>query len=208
MKWNERAIARLLATEFFQRKYLVMVPNCNWTGHECDVLAVTENLRIVDVEIKISRSDLKADAKKDKWWERRLVAWGHEERKFSPDGRLISVRQPPVYSENQREHPPRVWKHYYCLPREIWKDELLAAMPSKASGVLLVYERNGRLFYDVKRRATSNKDADRIKPEEAVNLARLASLRMWDAYSQADQAQAESRHWYQQVRSLTGDAAA
>lgn len=194
--WNERAIARLLATEFFQRKYLVMVPNCNWTGHECDVLAVTENLRIIDIEIKISRSDLKADAKKDKWWIRH---WGH----WNPAAGAYTSPPP-----TPRTHPRKVWKHYYCLPRDIWKDELLDSMPSKASGVLLVYENRGRLFYEVKRRATPDKNADRIKPEDAVNLARLASLRMWDAYHQADQAQAESSRWYQQVRAMTGDVLA
>lgn len=50
--WNERKIATLLATRFFNNKYLVVVPNCNWTGYECDLLAVTENLRIIDIEIK------------------------------------------------------------------------------------------------------------------------------------------------------------
>ena len=43
---------------------LVMVPNCYWTGDECDLLVVRNDLRLVDVEVKISRSDLKADAGK------------------------------------------------------------------------------------------------------------------------------------------------
>lgn len=62
MKWTEKTIARALAQQTFNRKYLVVVPNCNWTGYEADILAVTENLRLIDVEIKISRADLKADA--------------------------------------------------------------------------------------------------------------------------------------------------
>lgn len=75
MTWSEHAIARALVRQTFNRKYLVVVPNCNWTGHECDLLVVTENLRIIDVEIKISRADLKADAKKEKWWHREHLGY-------------------------------------------------------------------------------------------------------------------------------------
>ncbi len=38
-------------------KYLVAVQNCNWRDHECDLLMVTGNPRIIDVEIKISQSE-------------------------------------------------------------------------------------------------------------------------------------------------------
>ena len=66
LTWNEHTIARAVATQTLAKKCVVLINNCNWTGHECDVLAVTTDLRIVDVEIKISRPDLKADARKDK----------------------------------------------------------------------------------------------------------------------------------------------
>src|SRR5690606_35854304 len=48
VKWSEQTIARALAQQTFNRKYLVVVPNCNWTGYEADILAVTENLRLID----------------------------------------------------------------------------------------------------------------------------------------------------------------
>ena len=64
--WSEQLIARTLARQTFEKKNLVIVPNCNWTGNECDLLVVTPDLRIIDVEVKISRSDLKADTKKNK----------------------------------------------------------------------------------------------------------------------------------------------
>ena len=76
MEWSERLIARELAVGLFARR-LVVVDNCIWTGHECDLLCVTTDLRIVDVEIKISRSDLKADAKKDKWFRRTFMGAVH-----------------------------------------------------------------------------------------------------------------------------------
>src|SRR5690606_27073605 len=126
MKWSEKRIARELAIQFFNRKHLVVVPNCNWTGYEADVLAVTTDLRLIDVEIKISRADLKADAKKDKWWHRHSFMLGED---------------PPA--PDARSHPPKVWKHYYLLPFEIWTQGLEESLPSEASGILFIYDWRG-----------------------------------------------------------------
>lgn len=63
-KWSERKIASFISTIFFKRDYLCVIDNCQFTGHECDMLGVTKDLRLIDIEIKISRSDLKADIKK------------------------------------------------------------------------------------------------------------------------------------------------
>lgn len=170
--WNERMIARAIGTQVLDRKCVVLVPNCSWTGHECDVLAVTKDLRVIDVEIKISRSDLKADAKKDKWWHR--LSW------------LRGEQRPP---DVRREWPPKVWKHYYAVPREIWDCSLLACLPSEASGVLLMTEQPGRaapVVASVFRRARPNKNPTTLSAEAVVDIARLANLRMWDAYAQLD----------------------
>ncbi|MDN8617844.1 hypothetical protein [Variovorax ginsengisoli] len=170
MKWTEHTIARAIALQTLARKCVVLVDNCNWTGHECDVLAVTTDLRIIDVEVKISRADLKADAKKEKWWERITSYQG---------------MGPPQL----RPHPRKVWKHYYALPAEIWDDSLLAFLPSPASGVLLL--RPGQnpdampVVVSCQRRATPNKDAARITAQSAIDIARLANLRMWESYHQA-----------------------
>lgn len=178
---NERSIARVLAVGFFARKYLVMVPNCNWTGHECDLLALDEKLRVIDIEVKISRADLKADADKDKWWHREFKGYGPVEEKHDARGRLISRHQPALYDKTLREWPPKAWKHYYCLPADIWSDDLLDALPSSRSGVILLeHDRHGGLRHNLKRRAQPNKDAKPVPPEQAVNIARLASLRMWE----------------------------
>jgi hypothetical protein len=164
MQWSEGAIARAIAQQTLARKCVVLVDNCQWTGHECDVLAVTTDLRIIDVEVKISRSDLKADAKKDKWWLR--AGWRNR-------------GEPPM----PREWPPKVWKHYYALPAEVWDDKLFARLPSEASGVLLMrVQRGGMVVADCVRRAKPNRDATKLTPEQAVDIARLANLRMWDAY--------------------------
>lgn len=77
-EWSEFKIARAISLQTLARKCVVLVDNCSWTGHECDVLGVTTDLRIIDVEVKISRSDLKVDAKKDKWWTRLTYAEAQE----------------------------------------------------------------------------------------------------------------------------------
>lgn len=193
--WNEGLIARAISQQTLARKCVVLVDRCNWTGHECDVLAVTADLRIIDVEIKISRSDLKADAKKEKWW-----------RYLSHDEKLAAgidqssrdwwnAKDPAVW-------PRKVWKHYYALPADIWTPELITCLPSSASGVLLLTDHKGMLGVRVERRATPNRDADRLKPEQVMDIARLANLRMWEAYKRAEDARCDSEHWRQRAREI------
>jgi hypothetical protein len=179
--WTEANIARALALQVFARKYLIMVPNCNWTGYECDLLAVAPDLRIVDIEVKISRSDLKADAKKDKWWCREVNGYTDWLDTYR-EGRLVSRRREPIYNSTLREWPPKVWKHYYALPLEIWKRELIDSLPSKSSGVILLRQHEGEIYASIERRATPNREAKAIEAADAIDLARLASLRMWNTY--------------------------
>jgi hypothetical protein len=160
--WTAAVIARHVATQTLAKKCVVLVDCCNWTGYECDVLAVTQDLRIIDIEVKISRADFKADAAKDKWWHR--MAW----REAGPP--------------HHRQWPPKVWKHYVAMPADVWRDNLLDFMPSAASGLLLLTDRNGRVEVRCERRSTPNRDAARISPAACIDIARLANLRMWDAY--------------------------
>ncbi|WP_431276249.1 hypothetical protein ACQ858_08345 [Variovorax ureilyticus] len=181
MKWSKGVIARLVARQTLASKCLLLVDRCNWTGNECDVLGVTQDLRIIDIEVKISRSDLKADAKKDKWWHRLSYAEAQER------GVDLWNHRDPV------QHPRRVWKHYYAMPAEIWKPELAACLPSTASGILLAREtRGGTLAVHCERRATPAKDAYRLKPEQVIDIARLANLRMWDAFKALESAEVTS----------------
>ncbi|WP_298016723.1 hypothetical protein [uncultured Castellaniella sp.] len=186
MKWTERTIAAALAQQTFNRKYLVVVPNCNWTGYEADILAVTENLRLIDVEIKISRADLRADARKDKWWRHENVGSPLRLEDFDASGRLVRRRHAYAQQFELRTWPRRVWKHYYALPAEIWTDDLLPALGSEASGVLLLSDTGHGLQIRCRRPAKPCRDAEKISPAAAVHVARLASLRMWDAYQKLD----------------------
>lgn len=180
MKWTEHSIARAISLQTLARKCVVLVDNCGWTGHECDVLGVTTDLRIIDIEVKIGRADLKADAKKDKWWHRQYGAW-------IPSERRQDITTTP------RLHPQKVWKHYYALPADIWKPELLECLPSPASGVLLLREQRNSstpIAVHCERRAIPNKDAARLKHEQVMDIARLANLRMWEAYKRREESQA------------------
>ena len=177
MLWNEFSIARSISLYTLSRKCLMLVDRCNWTGHECDVLGVTNDLRIIDVEIKISRSDLKADARKDKWWR---TWFAYDEHRAEP---------------SPRRWPPRVWKHYYALPADIWDDKLLAAMPSPMSGVLLLSGDPQKPVVRSIRRATPDRNADRIQPHQVMQIARLANLRMWDAYGKVQEAEAVADYY-------------
>lgn len=186
MIWNERSIARAISLQTLQRRCVLLIDNCNWTGHECDVLGVTLDLRIIDIEIKISRADLKADAKKEKWWHRAynwpfIAPYIQHHGAPAPDQRLL--------------HPIKVWKHYYAMPAEIWKPDLMDCLASPASGVLLLSQGNrywasGEPVINVRseRRAIPNKKADRLAPEQVMDIARLANLRMWESYQRADKA--------------------
>ena len=151
--WSEAVIGRELFHNFFKRQHLMVVNNCGWTGSECDLLVVTKKLHIIDVEIKISRSDFKADRLKDKW-------------RFSDGG-----------------VPRRVWKHYYVMPADIWTPDLLPHAGSPKSGVLLLSrDKWDRLQITSVRKAEANKAPYKLTPEQVLDLARLTSLRLWDAY--------------------------
>lgn len=180
MSWTEGTIGAALARNTF-KSHLVVVPNCTWTGHECDLLVVADCLRLIDVEVKISRADLKADARKDKWWRRAGgLSWRNGESR------------PP---DEHRDWPPHVWKHYYAMPRDIWKSDLLDCLGSSASGVIVIGtdKHPDKPIVEVMRRARPNRDAKPIEALSMQRIARLASLRMWDAFRDVERVRDDAR---------------
>lgn len=157
--YTEASIANQLVRSLFKNAVLA-IPNCSWTGSECDLLVVDKkSLRIIDVEIKISLADLKRDLAKDKWW---------VPRPWSRRRHAIPLR---------REWPAHVWKHYYVMPACVWDDKLIPELPL-ASGIITLDERHR---INVIRIAKPNSKATPISPADAIDLARLAGLRMWAA---------------------------
>jgi hypothetical protein len=165
--WSEAQVQRALVRSEVFKSQVLAVPCCSWTGHEADLLVIGKCLRLCDVEVKISRADLKADWKKEKWWHSR------------PWSRTLMA---PTGPRIRRDWPPKVWKHYYCMPRSIWHESLLEHMPPN-SGILFVYSHNttGKPVVSLYRRPKPNRDAQTLLPNECIDIARLASLRMWDA---------------------------
>jgi hypothetical protein len=175
-KWSEQSIARAIVMQIFKGS-LMLVPNCNWTGYECDLLVVDKSLRIIDIEIKISRADFKCDAKKDKWF-------AHYDAEIDGSYKDWNDRGRP---QRRREWPTKVWKHYFVMPKDIWDDSLLAFLPSQVCGVLLIAEHNGEISISVKKPAKPNTKADKIAPETCVDIGRLAAFRMWESFRRYDQ---------------------
>jgi hypothetical protein len=169
MKWSEQSIQRAIAEGFF-KKAVLAVPNCGWTGYECDMLIIEPGLRIIDIEVKVSRADLKQDQHKDKWW---------HQRPWAKRSSRTPIRQPRLW-------PQKVWKHYYVVPLDIWTSELLQHIPAN-SGVLAVSTSQGLVKLDCLRRARPCREATPITARDAIDLARLASLRMWSALARTNQ---------------------
>lgn len=171
--WSEGKVARILARNTFKDS-LCVLPNCTWTGEEIDLLVVPPCLRVVDVEIKISRADLRADAKKERWWRRPPFQDG-----------------PPA----PVAYPRHVWKSYFAFPVDVWRDAFLELV-QPVSGVLVVHDGRGRhglngyAYGNVEcvRRAKPNRFAEPLGPRQIREIARLASLRMWDAYRDLERA--------------------
>lgn len=160
--------------QVLDRRCVVVLPNCYFTGFEADLLGVTADGRCIDIEVKISRQDLRADYRKDKWWQR---PWGESRRNF------VGPPSPP------RPWPRGVWKHYYAMPAAIWTPELVESIPPN-SGILLLDD-SKRIR--VERRARPNRAAKPVSTDQAMKLAHLCSLRMWDALNSLDRTLEEHR---------------
>ena len=178
--YSEATIAAALARGMFNDA-LCVVDGCGWPAYECDLLVVNQRLRVIDVEIKISRADLKADRQKEKWFG--YKPWEPGDPEDNPRRRRVPLAW-----------PKRVWKHYYAVAAPIWKPELIEHCGAM-SGVLLVdLSQKGSTKFDrgieVIRRATPNRKDLPISAGDAIAIARLASLRMWDAYDELEKTKA------------------
>lgn len=179
MKWTAGQIGHSLYYHVFAQKHAVVLENCYYPGSECDVLIVRNDLRLMEIEIKISRADLKADAKKDKWF-----------KYIPPSGRRWAHKS--ECDVQKLEWPNKIWKHYYCVPEEIWGADLIASIPLK-SGVLLIREwRPDMPAISVIRQAKPNKDAKPMPAADLVDIARYCNVRMWDALKDVRDRQARA----------------
>jgi hypothetical protein len=177
VSYTEYTMLRALANRTFKGA-LMAIDNCSRLGNECDLLVVTKSLQCIDVEVKISRADLKQDSAKDKWFE-------------SFDYRRHN------YAEYRKTRasvhwPTRVWKHYYAIAANIWCDDLLQYCQPK-SGVVVVELGSSGYIRSVthKRKAVANPDQQPASIHLLRDLARLTSYRLWDARAELDAARAQ-----------------
>lgn len=156
----------------YERSYKLCIPNytpARW--HECDVFAVTKADMGVEFEIKISRSDFKADASKvDK--HRKLFA-SHESgpSRFYyvvPEG-LITVEEVPDYAgllyivESQRVHTtvaPRLYVREVKKAPKLHRQPVPEKITDHARGVF--YWR----FWNLRRGLTES--ADNVRTNETA----------------------------------------
>lgn len=167
-KWSSSEISWALYHHAFRGKHIVCAQNTYWPGSECDILIVRNDLRLMEVEIKVSRSDLKADKHKDKW------------KKYAGTWAYGQPEPTPV----QLTHPTKIWKHYYALPRDIWKPELIEDI-NPCSGIILIgmhtdyYDRECGVWATIERQAKPNKEAKAISAYEAIDIARIQNMKYW-----------------------------
>lgn len=130
----------------------LIVPNVYWgmNVHECDLLVVSKAGYLTEIEIKVSRSDLKADAKK---WH------GHESDRIK---RLFFAL--PDYLEN-----------IDCIEMVPERAGIIIVKPKDNVPGEYPYSPRCREIRPAKRNpaATKISEADRYK------IARLGALRIW-----------------------------
>lgn len=68
----------LAINSFYIKKQGIMVPNISWgmyINHECDLLFISKSGYATEIEIKVSKADLKKDAQK---WHKHSSSWIRE----------------------------------------------------------------------------------------------------------------------------------
>lgn len=147
-KYSEETIAKYINLKLYKDVNIVMLNNTYWSGFESDMLVVTKDLKLIEIEIKISKQDFKADKAKKKWkyWNR-----------------------------------SKIWKHYFCMPYEIYDENTISHLPNKNCGIILLKTHScGTITHHFVKNAKANKSAAKLTPNDVYSVARLVNLRYWN----------------------------
>ena len=158
---TEAAIQDLLYYHCVSKGHLLVNPNSCVFGWESDFISVTKSLMVHEFEIKISRSDFKADAKKEK-----SAILVDPVKTLYPDfprmTRQITLRRPNYF--------------YYVVPKDlIAADEvpdyagLIYACPWYDRGILRVVKKVKRIHDEP------------IDQKHLIQLCRSVMFRYWRA---------------------------
>jgi hypothetical protein len=154
MNYRTTPEIELAVANFFNISQHIIVPNISWgLGiHECDLLIVTKSGYATEVEIKVSRYDLKKDQKK---WH------GHRSNLIK---RLFFAIPVPLID----------YKEYIPERAGI----ILVYGPEDSCPYYNTQEWGGP-YCKIEKPAQINKMARKLTAEEMIHLGRLASMRIW-----------------------------
>lgn len=142
----------IAVAKYFNPRVHLIVPNISWgmNLHECDLLIMNGRNYGVEVEIKISKADLRADCKKPH---------GHNSNRIR---RLFFAIPEYLYTDEIVSMIPE-------------RAGILVITPAENMGTYYTRPR-----CCVKRNAKINKSAKPFSDSERINMGRLGMLRYWD----------------------------
>lgn len=166
MSYREIEIA---VANLFDYRRNIIIPNVShgffYDGHEADILIVTPQNYVTEVEIKTSISDLKADFKKMNF---------HGIKNLQKNG-YVSITTPIIA------------QLYYALPEDIYEQGSEIIINNEPRAGLIKIEK-----HEMRVKGTKEKCADRIRgcvpiPEQRKErLLHLAAMRVWSLKEQLD----------------------
>jgi hypothetical protein len=145
------------------RKYYI-VPNVSWGAdlHECDMLIIDKNGNATEIEIKISKSDLKADLLKTHHHKSDKIKnlyyaipnWMYE------DALKILPENVGIYTVTKTKYGSNIYKERKCIPNKYAKplshDEIFNIL---RLGVMRVWRLKAKLQkYETKKKITYEKE--------------------------------------------------
>lgn len=154
MKWRSYEI-ELAVTSLFNIRQNLIIPNVSWGFeiHECDLLIVRNSGYVIEVEIKVDLADLKNDFKKKH---------GH------------------VDKQN------RIKEFYFALPDVLIEKAVpIIAKHDERAGIISCRYDSECSWQHYRalmiKPALTNKAARKLELKERYQLARLGTLRLWNA---------------------------
>lgn len=157
-----------------------ITPNVNYYAWESDLLTVSPEGHVCEVEIKVSRSDLRNDLLKPKHSQGMLLNGSFQEKENGVQHTLSEAREERrrLAGATECRRP-----NYFCfaMPCAIYRRPRPMALPPYA-GIYTVDD-EGRVFEE---RKPIQLHQERITNEDLLNLSRLIHHRYWEELRRAE----------------------
>ena len=156
-EFTEESIAKYINSKLYKDMHITMLNNTYWPGHESDMLVITRDMKAIEIEIKISKQDFKADRLKKKW------------SGFT------------VHKHSKSKVKNKIWKHYFCMPSHLYSKDILEFLPNPNCGVILLkMHKCGTITHHFVKNAKAFKNCSLLSKRDVYNVARLVNLRYWN----------------------------